>query len=34
MLLGFARVSSVGQSLEVQQGLLLMAGCEKVFAEK
>ena len=34
MLVGYARVSSVGQSLEVQQDLLRAAGCEKVFAEK
>lgn len=33
-LVGYARVSSVGQSLEVQQDLLRAAGCEKVFAEK
>ena len=34
MLVGYARVSSVGQSLEVQEDLLRDAGCEKVFAEK
>lgn len=34
MLVGYARVSSVGQSLEVQEGLLREAGCERVFAEK
>jgi DNA invertase Pin-like site-specific DNA recombinase len=34
MLIGYARVSSVGQSLEVQQEQLATAGCEKVFAEK
>lgn len=34
MLVGYARVSSVGQSLEVQEDLLRQAGCEKVFAEK
>ncbi len=33
-LVGYARVSSVGQSLEVQEDLLRAAGCEKVFAEK
>lgn len=33
-LVGYARVSSAGQSLEVQQDLLRAAGCEKVFAEK
>lgn len=34
MLVGYARVSSVGQSLEIQEDLLRQAGCEKVFAEK
>lgn len=34
MLVGYARVSSSGQSLEVQQEQLTAAGCEKVFAEK
>ena len=34
MLVGYARVSSSGQSLEVQQEQLNAAGCEKVFAEK
>ena len=33
-LVGYARVSSIGQSLEVQEALLRDAGCEKVFAEK
>lgn len=33
-LVGYARVSSAGQSLEVQEDLLRAAGCEKVFAEK
>jgi DNA invertase Pin-like site-specific DNA recombinase len=34
MLVGYARVSSVGQSLDVQLGALNDAGCEKIFAEK
>ena len=34
MLVGYARVSSAGQSLELQQEALTGAGCEKVFAEK
>ena len=34
MLVGYARVSSVGQSLDIQQEALRAAGCEKVFAEK
>jgi DNA invertase Pin-like site-specific DNA recombinase len=33
-LVGYARVSSAGQSLEVQEDLLRAAGCDKVFAEK
>jgi DNA invertase Pin-like site-specific DNA recombinase len=31
---GYARVSSVGQSLDIQLEALNQAGCEKVFAEK
>lgn len=31
---GYARVSSMGQSLEVQEQQLRAAGCEKLFAEK
>lgn len=33
-LIGYARVSSTGQSLEVQRDQLRGAGCEKVFEEK
>jgi len=34
MLVGYARVSSSGQSLDIQNEALAQAGCEKVFAEK
>jgi DNA invertase Pin-like site-specific DNA recombinase len=34
MLVGYARVSSSGQSLELQQDALRAAECEKLFAEK
>jgi DNA invertase Pin-like site-specific DNA recombinase len=34
MLVGYARVSSAGQSLDVQLDQLKEAGCEKLFAEK
>ena len=34
MLVGYARVSSTGQSLEVQRDQLQQVGCEKLFEEK
>jgi DNA invertase Pin-like site-specific DNA recombinase len=34
VLVGYARVSSVGQSLDVQREQLQAAGCEKLFEEK
>lgn len=34
MLVGYARVSSTGQSLDVQQEALFNIGCEKIFSEK
>ena len=34
MLVGYARVSSTGQSLDIQNDALADAGCDKVFAEK
>ena len=33
-MVGYARVSSAGQSLEIQQEQLAQAGCEKLFSEK
>ena len=34
MLVGYARVSSSGQNLDIQNEALAKAGCKKVFAEK
>lgn len=34
MLVGYARVSSAGQSLEIQEEALRGAGCDKLFTEK
>lgn len=34
MLVGYARVSSAGQSFDIQNEALAEAGCDKVFAEK
>lgn len=34
MKIGYARVSSSGQHLDVQQTALTDAGCEKIYAEK
>lgn len=34
MLVGYARVSSNSQSLDIQEEALIAAGCEKIFAEK
>ncbi|AJP70700.1 recombinase family protein [Sphingomonas hengshuiensis] len=34
MIVGYARVSSAGQNLDVQEAVLAEAGCEKTFSEK
>ncbi len=34
MIVGYARVSTDGQTLDAQQAALISAGAEKVFAEK
>jgi DNA invertase Pin-like site-specific DNA recombinase len=34
MIIGYARVSTDGQTLDAQQSALREAGCERVFAEK
>jgi DNA invertase Pin-like site-specific DNA recombinase len=34
MIIGYARVSTDGQTLDAQQAALAEAGCAKVFAEK
>ena len=34
MIIGYARVSADGQTLDAQQGALAAAGAEKVFSEK
>lgn len=34
MLVGYARVSTAGQSLDIQHEALVQAGCEKVFSEQ
>lgn len=34
MKVGYARVNTIGQSLEVQKQKLKEAGCEKIFEEK
>ena len=34
MLVGYARVSTLDQNLDLQRDALLKAGCEKIFEEK
>ena len=34
MIVGYARVSTDGQTLDAQQGALRAAGCERVYSEK
>jgi DNA invertase Pin-like site-specific DNA recombinase len=34
MIVGYARVSTDGQTLDAQQSALINAGCEKVYSEK
>ena len=34
MIIGYARVSTDGQTLDAQHAALRLAGCQKVYAEK
>ena len=34
MLIGYARVSTLGQNLEVQKEVLMAEGCEVIYEEK